>query len=138
MKKKVWVIGYAVIVVILLVYIAVRVISVDPFFHYHAPDLQNYFYRLNNERSQNYGIVKNFDYQGIITGTSMTENFKTSEADQLFGVRFVKTSFSGSSYYELSQLLMTALSPEPVTEYVTPPDVRLSLTTLLFASSSNT
>lgn len=62
------------------------VLRVDPFIHYHKPLTNAYFYPLDNQRSQNDGILKHFEYNALITGTSMTENFKTSELDELFGV----------------------------------------------------
>ena len=60
------------------------VVYVDPFMHYHKPIISKFFYSLDNQRSQNDGIIKYFDYDAIITGTSMIENFKTSEFDKLF------------------------------------------------------
>lgn len=81
----------------------------DPFFHYHAP-LPGYIYPqdeypANNERYLNDGITRHFSYDGIITGTSMTENFKTSEADELFDARFIKVSFAGAKYREINDNL---------------------------------
>lgn len=61
---------------IFLAIIGRRVIMVDPFFHYHKPDTATYFYSLDNERSQNDGIIKNFKYDAVITGTSLVENFR--------------------------------------------------------------
>ena len=94
MKEKRWIIGYFIIVIIALSIVALRTIIIDPYFHYHAPNTEAYFYRLNNERSQNDGITKRFDYEGMITGTSMTANFKTSEADELFGIKFILFGFN--------------------------------------------
>ena len=34
---------------------------IDPYFHYHRPH-KAFFYLLNNERSQNDGIFRNFEY----------------------------------------------------------------------------
>lgn len=85
---------------------------VDPLFHYHAP-LDGITYRLNNERYQNDGIVRNWDYNAIITGTSMTENFKTSECDELFGVHSVKVPFSGAHYKEINENLERAFGANP-------------------------
>lgn len=81
----------------------------DPYFHFHKP-FSFVSYRLYNERYINDGISRHFDYNAIITGTSMAQNFKTSEADALFGVKSVKETFSGSDYKELSQNLGRALS----------------------------
>ena len=83
--------------VILLCCIGGLTAFVDPYFHYHAP-LSFLEYPLNNQRYQNDGIVRNFDYDAIITGTSMTENFKTTEFDNLFNVNSIKVPFSGATY----------------------------------------
>lgn len=83
-------------------------IYVDPFFHYHEP-IDHLEYVLKEERYQNDGIVRHFDYNAIITGTSMTENFKTSECDEFFGVKSIKVSFSGGAYKEINDNLKRAL-----------------------------
>ena len=80
----------------------------DPYFHYHKP-FSFVSYRLYDERYTNDGISRHFDYDAIITGTSMAQNFKTSEMDKLFGVRSVKETFSGSGFQETSDNLKRAL-----------------------------
>ena len=95
-----------------LIVIAVIMVIIDPLFHYHAP-LKGMSYTLNDERYQNNGIVKHFDYDAMITGTSMTENFKASEADALFGTNTIKTCFMGGSYREISENIRTALKHNP-------------------------
>lgn len=80
----------------------------DPYFHFHKP-FSFVSYRLYDERYINDGISRHFEYDTIITGTSMAQNFKTSEADALFGVRSVKETFSGAGYKELSENLDRAL-----------------------------
>lgn len=92
-------------------------IIVDPFFHYHKP-LPGLFYVLNNERYQNDGILKHFDYNAIITGTSMTENFKTSEFDKLFNVNSIKVPFSGAMFKEINDNLKTAYKTNHKLKYV--------------------
>lgn len=109
MKSKNWITGFIVLTLIPLLFIAVWVIKIDPFFHYHKPDVSSYYFNLNNERSQNDGILRNFDYQGIITGTSMTQNFKTSEAEDIFGCEFVLVPYSGGTYKEINDSLKHAL-----------------------------
>lgn len=83
-------------------------IVVDPFFHYHKP-LKFLNYRLGNQRYINDGIVRHFDYNGIITGTSMTENFKASQFNKLFNINSIKVPFSGGSYKEINENLERAL-----------------------------
>lgn len=89
------------------------VYHIDPFFHYHKPYTNGYYYTLNNQRSQNNGICKHFDYNALITGTSMTENFMTSEMDAIFGTNSVKVPFSGGSYKEINDNLIIALKSNP-------------------------
>lgn len=93
--------------------IALPIVIIDPFFHYHAP-LNGFGYEISDERHQNNGIVKNFEYDAIITGTSMTENFKTSEMDALFGVNSIKVPYSGGEYREISENLKVALKSRDV------------------------
>ena len=85
---------------------------IDPLFHYHSP-LEYLSYDLKDERYQNNGIAKHLKYDAVITGTSMTENFRTSQLDELFGVQSVKMSFQGSTFYELNNNLKVALENNP-------------------------
>ncbi len=112
MKKpnpKIWILIYLIMVTGALVLAAIQVIRVDPFFHYHLPDTDSYYYILNNERNQNDGITKRFNYDALITGTSMTENFKTSEMDEIFGTNSIKVPYSGAMYKEINDNLIVAL-----------------------------
>ena len=89
---------------------------VDPYFHYHAPLTEEYFYSLNNQRSQN--ITRHFEYNAIITGTSMTENFMASEVDALYGVNSIKVCYSGATYKEINDNLIVALEENPNIEMI--------------------
>lgn len=86
--------------------------AVDPFFHFHGP-LKELAYPIDSERYQNDGISRHFDYDGVITGTSMTENFKGTLADELFGVTSIKIPFGGGYYKEVDQAIRRALSYNP-------------------------
>lgn len=97
---------------VILVGFASITIYIDPYFHYHKP-LESLEYPINNERYMNNGIVKHFDYDAIITGTSMTQNFKTSECDSIFGCNSIKVSFSGGYYKEIDQNIKRALHANP-------------------------
>lgn len=103
----IWIVVTTMLLIIGFCLFASFTIYIDPLFHYHKP-LQNYEYLINNERYQNDGIIRNFDYDSIITGSSMTENFKTSEADALFSANFIKVPFAGSSYKEVNDNLQKA------------------------------
>ena len=115
MKRKagIWLIGWLLLICAALGLVAVKTVQVDPFFHFHKPNTAGYYYPLDNERSQNDGIVKHFDYTGLIAGTSMTENFKTSEAEELWGGVFVKVPFSGGTFREINDNIDMALRYNP-------------------------
>lgn len=111
-KSKWYLLEFFVITAATLLIIAKCVVEVDPFFHYHKPDTEKYYYNLNNQRSQNDGILKHFDYNMLITGTSMTENFKATEAEEIWaseGAKVIKVPFEGGSYKEINDNLRKAL-----------------------------
>lgn len=101
-----------ILTMILFILISVLVIGVDPCFHYHIP-LDRHNYPIFDGRYQNNGIARNFKYNAIVTGTSMTENFKTSELNKLFDVNAVKMPYSGGTYHEIGDNLAVALECNP-------------------------
>ena len=88
-------------------------IFIDPYFHFHKP-VKGISYILENERYQNDGILRNFDYDTIITGTSLDQNEKTTEVEKLFGGKAVKVPFAGGYFPELSFTLDNALKRKNV------------------------
>lgn len=111
-KSKVWVVWFLILFLAGLGVLGGFTAFIDPYFHYHKP-LGFVKYELKNQRYQNNGIVKHFDYDAIITGSSMAECFKTTEMDRLFGVRSVKVPFSGGSYKEVNDNLAVAVAHNP-------------------------
>lgn len=106
--NKKWVLSFLAVFVTLLLGVGALVIIIDPCFHFHKP-LPNFDYPIIYERYQNDGIVKHFEYNAIITGTSMTENFMASDVDDFFDVQSVKVPFSGGSYKEVNDNLRVAV-----------------------------
>lgn len=79
--------------IVILLVIGIITWIVDPFFQYHKPFIDIEF---TNEIYQNAGIVKNFDYNTIITGSSMTENFKISWFENANKAeKLIKVPYSG-------------------------------------------
>ncbi len=117
LRYKIWFIVTLIFVVIAFIIFALITIYIDPLFHYHKP-LNKYKYPINNERYQNDGITRNFEYESIITGTSMTENFKKSEADKIFGSDFIKVPFSGGHYKEINDNLKRAYDSGKDIKYI--------------------
>ncbi len=116
-KYKIWIITTLFFSIIAFIIFASVTIYIDPLFHYHKP-LNKYKYPINNERYQNDGITRNFEYESIITGTSMTENFKKSEADKIFESDFIKVPFSGGYYKEINDNLKRAYSSGKNIKYI--------------------
>jgi hypothetical protein len=82
-------------------------VVLDPLQFYHKS-----FYPAiysNEQRYQNPGLAKNYDYDNIIIGTSMTENFLPSEVDKALGGKTLKLSIRGSTADEHNELASIAL-----------------------------
>lgn len=93
-----WLITVICVCITLIISIAGINAIVDPYFHYHKPVTA---YRLYEERNINDGIARHFDYDAIIIGNSLTENFRTTRFDELFGTNSVKLPYSGAGVREL-------------------------------------
>lgn len=114
MKKEKWMfICFLLIAIIPLIVIALIDADVDPYFHYRAPKTDQYFYRLDNERAQNDGIIKHFDYDAILTGTSMIQTSKTSLMDELFDTHAIKVPSSGATFSEINNYVCDAIISNP-------------------------
>lgn len=109
---KKWTAAFIAVTLVLLAGFGGVTAVIDPYFHYHKP-LKGLQYVIENQRYQNNGIVKHFEYDAVVTGTSMSENFKTTEMNEIFGVNAVKVPFSGSSYKEISDNLKVAAKHNP-------------------------
>lgn len=102
------------VIVVILAAIAAVTFFFDPLFHYRSPR-PGYYYDLYEkyERLQNDGIQRHFSYDAIVTGSSMCQNFKTTEADELFGVKSIKTCYSGGTLREVEDALGNSFSYNP-------------------------
>ena len=112
-KEKAWVFIYLAVFAAGLCLAAFAVIWVDPLFHYHPPMTDRYYYILDHEKSINDGITRQFQYSGMITGSSMTENFKASEAEERFGGTFIKVASFNASYREINEIVARAFRRNP-------------------------
>ena len=120
MNSKKWFTAILIMTIATLALAAGLVFFVDPFFHYRAPN-PKLFYRLYDQRSQNDGITRNFDYDAIITGTSMAENFKASQFEEGLGVKAIKVPYSGATYKEINDNLIAAFKSGHNPKYVLRP-----------------
>lgn len=97
-NSKKWCVTTIVTIILAIMLVGVINIVIDPYFHFHKPIFP---YRLYEERYINDGIARHFDYDSIIIGNSLCQNFKISEYDELFSGNAVKLPYSGAGYYEL-------------------------------------
>ncbi len=127
MSHKKWAIVTLASLFIALFTFALVTIVIDPFFQYHKP-LESLEYPMpdNMQRQISYGIAKNFDYELLITGSSVTENFLASEFEQLFDKQnAIKLPLKGATGYETLSLVEAAL------------EANLNLDTVVFNLNSN-
>lgn len=110
--EKKWGIGFLATAAALLVILGGLTAVVDPYFHYHGP-ISGLSYPDGNERYQNDGILRNFACDAMITGNSMTENFRVSELNSLFGVNAVKVPLNGSKFKEVDMQVRRAIRHNP-------------------------
>ncbi len=111
-QDKKWCIGTISIMAAILILVATAVVIVDPFFHYHKP-LTGISYQMTNQTYINPGIVKQFEYDALITGSSMAENFKPSYFKDILGVNAIKVCYSGGRSKNMSIILQKALESNP-------------------------
>lgn len=116
-KQKKWFLGTLTGSIAALLLILLAMVVLDPYFHYHGK-IPGISYRLYNERYINSGIVKNFEYDAIITGTSMNQNFKTSQLDKLWGTNSIKSTFSGAGFREIKENLERAFESDNEIKYI--------------------
>lgn len=69
---------------------------IDPYFQYHMPWFGKEAYA-NNERYCNPGLAKNAEYDSVIVGSSMSENFNCNWFDEGYCVNTLKLTYSGCS-----------------------------------------
>ena len=100
-----------------LMCVAVLVFCIDPFYHYHDAwfDLPVV---LENAVYQTPGAARNFEYDSVIVGTSMTENFRASWFDEAMGWKTLKLSYSGARSNDLKAILEQIYSGEESPENI--------------------
>lgn len=111
---KTWMRGVLISLLILLAGSATVIFVFDPFQAYHRPTLYLPLYEGGTQAYMNAGVTRNFDYDALIVGTSMTENFRPSLVDETFGVHSVKVPFGGGMANNFAQVLDLAFHTHTV------------------------
>ena len=101
---KKFILSLSIVAALILVIIMALIIVIDPFFHYHKP-LKGFPYKVDNQLFANAGMAKNFDYDGILTGSSMVSNFDLDRFYDELGQRIVKVNYNGACPKDISNIL---------------------------------
>lgn len=113
MKSKKWFLMTLGITMAVLVAMAAVMVYIDPYFHYHGP-IEGRPYALYGggayEKYYNDGIGKHFEYDAMITGSSVTENFRASQVESLWQCKAVKTCFAGGTLREVDEHVKRSLA----------------------------
>lgn len=96
----------------ILLGIGITVIIVDPYFHFHAP-IEGLSYEIEEYEYINDGIIRNFEYDALIIGTSLTECTSIKEINQLYDVNSVRLTFLGEGFKQIGENLDKALKVKP-------------------------
>lgn len=114
-RKFVWISIIGIVSILCLV--GTAVFMVDPFYHYHQPWFGMPVV-LYNEVYQTPGVAENFDYDSVIVGSSMTENFRASWFDEDFGWNTVKLSYEGARTDDLKAILEKVFEGEKQVNHI--------------------
>ncbi len=109
MSAKKWCIGFIMTTTLILMPVGLLNLIVDPFFHFHKPNSHlQYTLLMGNGRYFTDGIVRNFEYDALITGTCMVSGFKASEFRETFGLDEIKIPLPDGRFKEIDQYVRTA------------------------------
>ena len=114
MTRKRWALLALTLLFLSLSAIVALVVWVDPFEIYHQATM---FIPPITNGTQNYanaGIAKSYDYDSVVIGSSMTENFTPSQLDALLGGRFVKLCINGGSCFNHRQMMDMAFGTHDI------------------------
>lgn len=100
---------FAILALLALLAAGLLVVLIDPFYHYHKP----YFGLkavVNKSEHQCIGTIRNFDYDSILIGSSIAENYNNHWFDEAFGGKTIKGIKSNGTTVELTYYLQEAFS----------------------------
>lgn len=114
MTRKTWAVLSLALLLSALLGIIGCVVLIDPFEIYHQafmhiPPITN-----GTQNYSNAGIAKSYEYDSVIIGSSMTENFRPSQLDELLGGRFVKLPINAGSPFNHKQMMDMAFGTHDV------------------------
>lgn len=103
MIMKRFVITFTITLLMGLLLIGCFVYLEDPFFHYHVPYFGEEAY-MDYALYQTPGAADHLQYDAVIVGSSMTENFRASWFDEM-DLKLLKLSYSGAEFKDYETIL---------------------------------
>lgn len=82
---------------------------VDPFQHYRKAERFPARFYPAWQRYENPGLAKHYDYDRVVTGSSLMENLVPAEVDRTLGGKTINLSVSAQTAYDAGQVLRVAL-----------------------------
>ena len=112
-KTQRWVKSFFAVVLLILLLISSIVYVIDPFFQFRVKD-NSYMLRSWFVGS---GLIKNYDYDTLIIGSSMTQNFNMDVFRETLGVKPLHVGIGGMRRSEMHQLMPIAYEAEKAEQY---------------------
>ena len=114
MSRKRWALFTLGLLIGSIAAIIASVMLIDPFEVYHQatafiPPITN-----STQNYSNAGIAKSYDYDSVIIGSSMTENFTPSQLDRELGGHFIKLPINGGSPFNNKQMMDLAFASHEI------------------------
>lgn len=106
-KQKRFIRNFTIQSAMLLILAGVTVVVFDPFFHYHKP-IGSLKAVVTKAEYQCIGTVRNFDYDSILLGSSVAENYNNRWFDEAFGTTTIKGIKSSAATADLVYYLKEA------------------------------
>jgi len=118
MKRKTWTFLTLGTLILSITALCAAVILIDPFQIYRKAE--RYLPPIDNKTQvySNAGIARQYDYDSIVVGTSVTENFRPSQMDSVLGGRFIKLCSSAGTAYNHAILMDLAFRTHDVKRVV--------------------
>ena len=118
MKNKNIVITFFVSSLLFVIYFFGTLLVYDPLKLFHQPWKYKEYLQWDM-RQQAAGIIKHWDFDSVILGTSIMECTSAKESSQKLGGKFVNISLSGSYFYERAIVLKYLLKHKKIKKYST-------------------
>ena len=89
---------------------AAVVYTVDPFFHYHAPDPEGEVWF--DQRYQSAGLLRSQEYETVLMGSSLAANYRAFWFDVFYDTSTVKVTFPNGGFAEFDTALQYAFEKQ--------------------------